>query len=147
VAGPLCQDVLVIYILLLVKVHILETLCGRLHARDQQRTSDDPPGNSRQIWLPAPDGGHICRGGRASLSRETAGHDHYRTGPAVRGPLAWACHYAHEHPGDSRPPARGGMGAVQGVLVDSSVLLDIVTDDPYWFAWSSEALATRAEQA
>jgi predicted nucleic acid-binding protein len=39
------------------------------------------------------------------------------------------------------------MSAVQGVLVDSSVLLDIVTDDPYWFAWSSEALATRAEQA
>jgi predicted nucleic acid-binding protein len=39
------------------------------------------------------------------------------------------------------------MSAVQGVLVDSSVLLDIVTDDPYWFVWSSEALATWAEQA
>jgi hypothetical protein len=39
------------------------------------------------------------------------------------------------------------MSTVQGVLVDSSVLLDIVTDDPHWFAWSSEALATWAEQA
>jgi predicted nucleic acid-binding protein len=39
------------------------------------------------------------------------------------------------------------MSAVQGVLVDSSVLLDIVTDDLHWFSWSSEALATWAEQA
>jgi predicted nucleic acid-binding protein len=38
------------------------------------------------------------------------------------------------------------MSAIQGVLVDSSVLLDIVTEDPYWFAWSSEALATWAER-
>jgi predicted nucleic acid-binding protein len=37
------------------------------------------------------------------------------------------------------------MRAVQGVLVDSSVLLDIVTADPQWGAWSSEALATWAE--
>jgi hypothetical protein len=35
--------------------------------------------------------------------------------------------------------------AIQGVLVDSSVVLDIVTEDPHWFAWSSEALATWAE--
>jgi hypothetical protein len=27
------------------------------------------------------------------------------------------------------------------VLVDSSVLLDVLTDDPRWAAWSSEALA------
>jgi predicted nucleic acid-binding protein len=39
------------------------------------------------------------------------------------------------------------MSAIKGVLVDSSVLLDIVTDDSHWFAWSSEALATWAEQA
>jgi predicted nucleic acid-binding protein len=38
------------------------------------------------------------------------------------------------------------MSAVKGVLVDSSVLLDIVIDDPHWFVWSSEALATWAEQ-
>jgi hypothetical protein len=38
------------------------------------------------------------------------------------------------------------MSAIQGVLVDSSVLLDIVTDDPYWFAWSSQALAAWAER-
>jgi len=38
------------------------------------------------------------------------------------------------------------MSPIQGVLVDSSVLLDIVTDDPHWCAWSSEALATWAER-
>ncbi len=38
------------------------------------------------------------------------------------------------------------MRAVQGVLVDSSVLLDIVTVDPQWGARSSEALATWAER-
>ena len=38
------------------------------------------------------------------------------------------------------------MTTIQGVLVDSSVLLDIVTEDPHWFAWSSEALATWAER-
>jgi len=38
------------------------------------------------------------------------------------------------------------MSAIPGILVDSSVLLDIVTDDPHWCAWSSEALATWAER-
>lgn len=32
-----------------------------------------------------------------------------------------------------------------GVLVDSNVLLDVMTEDPDWFAWSSDALAQAAE--
>jgi predicted nucleic acid-binding protein len=32
-----------------------------------------------------------------------------------------------------------------GVLVDSNVLLDIVTEDPTWFSWSADALAKAAE--
>jgi hypothetical protein len=31
------------------------------------------------------------------------------------------------------------------VLVDSNVLLDVLTEDPRWFAWSSAALAREAE--
>lgn len=31
-------------------------------------------------------------------------------------------------------------------LVDSSVLLDVVTEDPAWFEWSSSALARCAEE-
>ena len=38
------------------------------------------------------------------------------------------------------------MSTVHGVLVDSSVLLDIVTEDTQWCAWSSEALATWLEE-
>ena len=34
-----------------------------------------------------------------------------------------------------------------GVLVDSSVLLDILTEDAEWIAWSSAALAAVAESA
>jgi predicted nucleic acid-binding protein len=33
------------------------------------------------------------------------------------------------------------------VLVDSNVLLDIVTSDPTWFEWSSDALAAAANEA
>lgn len=33
------------------------------------------------------------------------------------------------------------------VLVDSNVLLDILTDDPLWYAWSAEQLDTCASQA
>ena len=33
------------------------------------------------------------------------------------------------------------------VLVDSNVLLDVVTEDPRWFGWSSDALARCAEEA
>lgn len=33
------------------------------------------------------------------------------------------------------------------VLVDSNVLLDVFTDDPQWFAWSSATLAEQAELA
>lgn len=32
-------------------------------------------------------------------------------------------------------------------LVDSNVLLDVLTEDPVWYAWSSEALAEMAERA
>lgn len=34
-----------------------------------------------------------------------------------------------------------------GVLVDSNVLLDVLTEDPAWFDWSSRALAESAERA
>ena len=33
------------------------------------------------------------------------------------------------------------------VLVDSNVLLDVLTEDPQWSAWSGEALAECAEDA
>jgi len=36
---------------------------------------------------------------------------------------------------------------VAAILVDSNVLLDIVTEDPRWFGWSSDALARCAEES
>ena len=33
-----------------------------------------------------------------------------------------------------------------GILVDSSVLLDVLTEDDLWFGWSSSALASAAER-
>jgi len=36
---------------------------------------------------------------------------------------------------------------VSGVLVDSNVLLDVLTEDPVWFAWSSSALERCANQS
>jgi predicted nucleic acid-binding protein len=35
---------------------------------------------------------------------------------------------------------------VSPVLVDSNVLLDVVTDDPKWSGWSAEALARMADE-
>jgi len=35
---------------------------------------------------------------------------------------------------------------VPGVLVDSNVLLDVLTEDPTWYGWSSEALARCADE-
>jgi len=37
---------------------------------------------------------------------------------------------------------RGGV-----VLVDSNVLLDVLTEDPVWYAWSSAALAAAADES
>ncbi|MFA6109560.1 MAG: DNA-binding protein [Candidatus Latescibacterota bacterium] len=34
-----------------------------------------------------------------------------------------------------------------GTLVDSNVLLDVLSEDPRWFAWSSEALRQCAEDS
>src|SRR3974390_3266071 len=34
-----------------------------------------------------------------------------------------------------------------GILVDSSVLLDVLTEDPKWFEWSSNALKDCAEDS
>jgi predicted nucleic acid-binding protein len=36
---------------------------------------------------------------------------------------------------------------VNAVLVDSNVLLDVLTEDPSWFEWSSQALARCADEA
>ena len=36
---------------------------------------------------------------------------------------------------------------MRGVLVDSNVLLDVLTEEPEWFAWSSESLARCADEA
>jgi predicted nucleic acid-binding protein len=36
---------------------------------------------------------------------------------------------------------------VSSVLVDSNVLLDVFTEDPRWYRWSSEALEALAENA
>jgi predicted nucleic acid-binding protein len=36
---------------------------------------------------------------------------------------------------------------LSAVLVDANVLLDIMTEDPRWFAWSAEALARAADSA
>lgn len=38
------------------------------------------------------------------------------------------------------------MKEVKGVLVDSCVILDIMTEDPTWFSWSSDTLETFADQ-
>lgn len=38
--------------------------------------------------------------------------------------------------------ARGGI-----VLVDSNVLLDLLTEDPVWYLWSSTALAAAADDS
>jgi hypothetical protein len=32
-------------------------------------------------------------------------------------------------------------------LVDSNVILDLITDDPNWFRWSSEALSRAADES
>ena len=34
---------------------------------------------------------------------------------------------------------------MSGIVVDSNVLLDVITEDPVWFHWSSEMLARKAE--
>lgn len=36
---------------------------------------------------------------------------------------------------------------MNGTFVDSNVLLDVLTEDPFWFAWSSESLTEAAERS
>jgi hypothetical protein len=36
---------------------------------------------------------------------------------------------------------------MSGVLVDSNAILDVLTEDPKWFRWSSEALARCADDS
>ncbi|MGH8436002.1 MAG: hypothetical protein ACRERX_16330 [Pseudomonas sp.] len=38
------------------------------------------------------------------------------------------------------------MAAMQGVLVDSNIQLDVLTEDTHWFEWSAEQLARHAER-
>ncbi|KRE17920.1 DNA-binding protein [Bosea sp. Root381] len=36
---------------------------------------------------------------------------------------------------------------MSAILVDSNVLLDVMTEDPHWFAWSAQALEQAADSA
>lgn len=38
-------------------------------------------------------------------------------------------------------------GRPTGYLIDSNVVLDVATEDPQWYQWSSEALSTAARTA
>ena len=42
--------------------------------------------------------------------------------------------------------SREGKTIVARVLVDSNVLLDVLTEDPVWYGWSSSQLAACAEK-
>ena len=46
---------------------------------------------------------------------------------------AWACRQRFEH---GRDHGHDPRGALTLVLVDTNVLLDLVTDDPQWYEWS-----------
>lgn len=35
---------------------------------------------------------------------------------------------------------------MQGIMVDSNIILDVITEDPHWLDWSSEQLAYYAER-
>ena len=35
---------------------------------------------------------------------------------------------------------------MKGVLVDSNIILDVITEDPQWFDWSSSILAKYADK-
>lgn len=42
-------------------------------------------------------------------------------------------------------PSPEGTDVVRGTLVDSNVLLDVLTEDPRWLNWSADSLAEAAE--
>src|ERR1035441_4407655 len=54
---------------------------------------------------------------------------------------------AGDHPRIRKAPRPPRLSACRGVLVDSNVLLDVISNDPVWSAWSASALAEAAEYA
>ena len=51
----------------------------------------------------------------------------------------------HE-PDDQRPVELTLIAGRPATLVDSSVLLDVLTDDPLWGSWSSQSLARAGDE-
>jgi predicted nucleic acid-binding protein len=45
------------------------------------------------------------------------------------------------------PGLRARLEGLRGILVDSNVLLDVITGDAVWGAWSTQALAEAADSA
>ena len=60
-----------------------------------------------------------------------------------RRATAWPRIRSHDHGRD--PGADPGRSLT--ILVDSNVLLDVMTDGPQWSAWSGETLAECAERS
>src|SRR5262245_34887267 len=117
------------------------TRSGRQHAHHQQGTGHHSHRDPRALGAlasyrsalrgggqrsPYPPGEELTRGTGEEAAREDAG----------TGDLG------DEHRGDHGSDPRRELSSV---LVDSNVILDIVTEDPQWVEWSSSMVARCVE--
>src|SRR4051812_34551596 len=117
------------------------TRTGRTHAHHQQGASHHSDRDPRAHGAPAQHRGAFRSGGqrRPDPSR---GEVTRRPGTEAAGTDAGAGHLGDEHRGNHGPDP---FGELSSVLVDSNVILDVVTNDPQWGDWSSSMLARCAE--
>src|SRR4051794_10324947 len=117
------------------------TLARGTHAHYQQGTGDHSYRDPRARGASASYRGAL-RSGRQRRSDLAGGKIDRRPGGEAAGAAARAGNLGAEHRGDHGFDASGKLSSV---LIDSNVILDVVTDDPQWGEWSSRMLARCAE--
>src|SRR5215203_6028455 len=107
------------------------TRSGRIDAHYQQGTSHHSHRDPRAYGTPSQHRGALRGGGQRRADHPRG--ENWRPGPEVARTDARAGDLGDEHRGDHGPDP---FGELSSVLVDSNVILDVVTEDPQWNDWS-----------
>src|SRR5947199_6037369 len=116
------------------------TSARRTYENHQQGASHHPDRDPRAFGVVAPYRGALRGGGERRPNR--AGGETRWAGGEASGAAAGAGDLGAEHRGDHGFDPRGQLSHV---LVDSNVILDVVTDDPLWGDWSGTMLSRCAD--
>ena len=118
-------------------------LVGFQHASHGERPGHDPEGTPRRVGIGAGTEVAFERADDAIVVRKVEGGSNRAAGDGEPAPRSGR--YPAQYGGDHGAHVVALIHGFRELLVDSNVLLDVITEDETWLEWSSSAAARAAD--